>query len=361
MGWFNDLWNGFTDLLGFGSAAVDTALNYEINQKNYELAKENYEFQKDSYNKTFGLQQDAFNFQKESYLKNFEYQKNLQQQLFNREDNSIQRRAQDMEKAGLSKTLAAGSGAGAGPVVSTAGSNASFNGSGFSGSAPQRSQVDLISAALQFGQAQAQIRKTNAETENLLKENKKKDSDILFTDAQTAYTRARTAVEEKNFDILNVTEEQINLSNEKTRKEMEKIDAELKNLEQGYQIKDWEFANMYPQDLQYKIEQVANLRKEGRYKDADIIYKDIQSDILTQQLMIAEFEALIKGMDYEYQSSTGMKPGANQNWIVNLISSFFSSDTAEKIIQELVPGFRSGSKPEHSSSTIGKYRDNTPR
>lgn len=50
---------------------------------------------------------------------NLEYQKDLQQQIFEREDNAVQRRAADLEAAGLSKTLAAGSAAGAGQAIST--------------------------------------------------------------------------------------------------------------------------------------------------------------------------------------------------------------------------------------------------
>lgn len=44
--------------------------------------------------------------------------KELQQQIFQREDTAVQRRAADLEAAGLSKTLAAGGGAQAGSVVS---------------------------------------------------------------------------------------------------------------------------------------------------------------------------------------------------------------------------------------------------
>lgn len=51
--------------------------------------------------------------------KQLKYQKQLQQQLFEREDNAVQRRAADLQAAGLSQTLAAGGGAGAGPVVKT--------------------------------------------------------------------------------------------------------------------------------------------------------------------------------------------------------------------------------------------------
>lgn len=47
----------------------------------------------------------------------FEYQKNLQNTMMQREDTATQRRAVDLQKAGLSKTLAAGGAASAGPVV----------------------------------------------------------------------------------------------------------------------------------------------------------------------------------------------------------------------------------------------------
>lgn len=52
-------------------------------------------------------------------LANYNYQKDLQNKMFRREDTSIARRVHDLKASGLSPVLAAGQGASAGPVVST--------------------------------------------------------------------------------------------------------------------------------------------------------------------------------------------------------------------------------------------------
>lgn len=86
-------------------------------------------------------------------VENLAYQKDLQNRIFEREDNAVQRRVADLVSAGLSPTLAAGSAAGAGSVVST--------------SAPQKkSNFESIMALAGVGTALANQQKAITEAEN---------------------------------------------------------------------------------------------------------------------------------------------------------------------------------------------------
>ncbi len=83
---------------------------------------------------------------------NLAYQKDLQKEIFAREDNAVRRRVADLKAAGLSPTLAAGSSAGAGSVVST--------------SAPQKkSNLESYLALASVGTALAQQQKAQTEAD----------------------------------------------------------------------------------------------------------------------------------------------------------------------------------------------------
>nr|DAO53680.1 MAG TPA: minor capsid protein [Microviridae sp.] len=69
----------------------------KTNQTNKDIANQNLQFQNE----------------------NLQYQKDLQKQIFAREDNAVQRRVDDLVAAGLSPTLAAGSAANAGQAIET--------------------------------------------------------------------------------------------------------------------------------------------------------------------------------------------------------------------------------------------------
>ncbi len=305
--------------LGLGTSITQSVMNYGINQSNLKAQKENYDFNKDS------------------YLKNFEYQKNLQQQIFNREDNAVQRRAADLQLAGLSKTLAAGDGAGAGPVVSTSSSSLS---------APQRSQVDLLSSALNLAEAQASIKKINAEAENLLKQNEKMDSEMIVNDARTAYLKAQTAVEEGNLSLLSLTREQMQSSIDYTKGMMRKVDEEIKSIQQGVRMNDWKLKYFYPQDLKIKIQELVNLRREGKFKDSQIAYYDLQSDLLTQSIAEKELQNKILAIDLNYQQTTGFKPRSASPFVGDVASTLSTDGYKQywKFLGDSISNFAKGYK-----------------
>nr|WAE43601.1 MAG: DNA pilot protein [Microviridae sp.] len=103
----------------------------------------------------------------EAQQKNLAYQMGLQQQIFGREDDAVQRREADLEAAGLSPTLAAGSAAGAGAVIST--------------SAPQRGiSPDILGSIMSLLSAQANVSKTAQDEATSASQEKKLDVDTLY-------------------------------------------------------------------------------------------------------------------------------------------------------------------------------------
>ena len=130
----NSSYNWLGDLLAIPNFITNTVLG----AKNYQLQKE--------WNKK----------QQENWEKQFEYTKLINKQQMQREDTSVQRRAADLQAAGMNRLMAAGDGAEAGTLTSFTG-NAG-------GSAPQMNIPNPIEAYLAARQSQANIANTEAQT-----------------------------------------------------------------------------------------------------------------------------------------------------------------------------------------------------
>ncbi len=242
-----------------------------------------------------GVTEAGLNYQ--SQVANLDYQKNLQKQIFQREDNAVQRRAFDLEKAGLSKTLAAGDAAGAGTAVST--------------SAPQLSMVDKVATGLSYAQQMANVRKTEEETQNLLVQQREAESRMMTQDMERSYMAIKMSIEQGTLDMLPITKAQKEADLSLTRMQIKQVEEIIKASELGRSVDLYKFRNILPNEATQAALQVGLLRKQGAKLDADIAYRNLERDLLTYNIASSMWQSRILELDANYQDTYGYKPGTS--------------------------------------------------
>lgn len=150
MGFMHDYWR-------VSAGAIDGLLGTNF-VGNYD-AKKNYDLQK----------------------ANFKWQQAVQQKAWEREDNAVQRRAEDLKAAGINPILAAGQSANSGPIFST--------------SAPQRetpkwSIAEKLAMAVGIDKTLAEIGVMGATKQNLVEQNNNIKAQNELIKAQTIKTIA---------------------------------------------------------------------------------------------------------------------------------------------------------------------------
>ena len=147
----------------------------------------------DTNSTNMAIAQQNLQFQRE----NLDYQKALQQQIFQREDSSYQRTVNDMRQAGISPLAMNGTN-GAGEAIATTAMNNDYQDSSYMKEFPNHVESALNTysqlVALKQNQAmnQAQIDKVNAETEGIKTENR-------FSSLDFANRLAKSIMEKNNY------------------------------------------------------------------------------------------------------------------------------------------------------------------
>lgn len=204
-----------------------------------------------------------------------QYLRTLQNTIFEREDNSIQRRVADLKAAGLSPTLAAGSGAGAGSVVASSAPQSNADIKAYTGMPKSTEVLNAIVGAL--GGVSDLVYKINgvqnmkADTQNKLEQNS-------YIAAQTAGVKQETRnkgivynnliLESKKRELENLN---LEIKNDRDNFDLQerrrKLDLEIKALEE--KNKNLELTNVQEE---YKTDDMSYYRESGLDSKGDTFY-----------------------------------------------------------------------------------------
>ena len=126
--------------------------------------------------------------------KNYNYQRHLQNRVFRREDTTHQRAVKDLMAAGLSPTLAAGSGSPSGAIVTTSAPHAESN------------MSELAMNMLAIQKMESDITKTKAESEYIEQQKSKSKTDQYGSQIENQIKNLKKKIKENEAKIKTETQ-----------------------------------------------------------------------------------------------------------------------------------------------------------
>ena len=250
--------SGGANLIGSIGSLVQGAksnqLQEEYNKESLALARESFdaqqrqqEFSNQQYldEKKYQRSQDAW--EREQYLQNQDYNKALQQTIFDREDTALQRAKEDAINGGFSPLVALGNTANAGAVVSMSSAPGSSSvgsptGSGASASFSANAPVGLQSAFEHFASSGSQVGAmvaTLAENEKQREFQRQAQLTDLSAKAKEAGLDRLASYYENNAqreflkneaNLQRIHDIQMNVSSQEAQKQLTKLQSELQSV-----------------------------------------------------------------------------------------------------------------------------------
>lgn len=251
-----------------------------------------------------GYVEGAWNRRQQEKL--FEYQKDLQNKIFEREDNAVQRRAADLQAAGLSKTLAAGSGAGAGSVVSA--------------EAPQDDTMSRLLRGIGLARAKAEVQNIESQTANNTIEARVKEDSLLTSQVSRARMNAQIALDTGRFELLGVEKSKGEQWINQSIANVNKINAEIQSIGYRNLFTQAQTSNVkaltskYGQETVNLATQLSFLQSQIKHTDSltERVQLESQSEKIRQDMMQAQLTGFLldnerNEMENQYMARFGTK------------------------------------------------------